>query len=166
LQSHFFGGALLTVLEAAYLFCYPTLPLGLVALYLLHRGREADHYWSVVTVAAYACYGVLPFFQTRPPRSIEKPGGVTRPPPAVRRFNVWVLRRASIHANTFPSAHVAASTACGLVLLPVAPAVAAVFLALACCVASGAVLGRYHYLADVILGALVGSAAFLIERCL
>jgi len=42
---------------------------------------------------------------------MKEPGNITVPINFVRRENLWVLRRASIHVNTIPSAHVAASTA-------------------------------------------------------
>jgi hypothetical protein len=160
---------MLMILEGAYLFCYASLPLGLGALYMAHRGREADHFWAVVLVSAYCCYLTLPFLQTRPPRMTKDPG-VSVPLNPVRRLNLWVLRHASIQVNTIPSAHVAASTACALALLPREPAaglglvtVAAGlgFFALAAGIALGAAIGRYHYAADVILGALVGLLAFL-----
>ena len=81
----------------------------------------------------------------------------------VRALNFWVLRHASIQANTFPSTHVASSTACALVLLHVAPAVGLGFAALALLIALGAVAGRYHFAADAVLGALLALAVFVIE---
>lgn len=156
------GRGFLTVFESAYLFCYPALPLGLGALYILRRGREADHFWAVVLAATYFCYGLLPFIQTQPPRVRVKPGALV-PQGAVRSLNLWVLRHASIQANTFPSAHVASSTACALVVLRVAPPVGWAFLVLAVCIALGAVAGRYHYTADVLLGAVVAVIASAVE---
>lgn len=151
-----------TVLEAAYLFCYPALPLGLAALYLLRRGRYADHYWTVVEIATYGCYLLLPFIPTRPPRLIAPPGAAQPPQTPVRQFNLWILRHGSIHANTFPSAHVAASTASALALCQIAPTVGFAFLVLAVLIGLGAALGRYHYAADVILGFLLALVVFLI----
>src|SRR5690348_959355 len=155
------GKRISTTLELAYLFCYPSLPAGLAALYLMHRGAEADHFWAVVLVSTYFCYGAVPFVQTRPPRMLSQPDSLLPRSGAVRRLNLFVLRHASIQVNTFPSAHVAGSTACALVMLQVAPWIGLIFLALAVCIAVGAVAGRYHYAADVILGALVAIVAFL-----
>jgi hypothetical protein len=156
------GAWILTYLEIAYLFCYVSMPLGIVALYLLRLGREAGYFWTVVLIATYASYGTLPFIQTRPPRALGEKWTATLPCGKVRQFNLWILRHASIHANTFPSAHVASTTACALVLLRVAPLwVGLIFLWVAISIALGAVAGRYHYAADVILGALVATAAFV-----
>jgi membrane-associated phospholipid phosphatase len=151
-----------TTLELAYLFCYPSLPAGLATLYLMHLGAEADHYWAVVLISTYVCYVAVPFVQTRPPRMLNHPDSLLPRPSDVRRLNLFVLRHASIHVNTLPSAHVAGSTACALVMLQFAPSIGLVFLALAVCIALGAVAGRYHYAADIILGAVVAVAAFLV----
>lgn len=147
----------LAYLEAAYLFCYPLLPMGLAALYAIRRGSQSDHFWTVVLGATDFCYGLLPFIQTEPPRRVRKTAPV--PLGRVRRFNLWILHYASIHANTFPSAHVASSMACALVLLHLSAPVGLAFLALGISIALGAVAGRYHYAADVILGALVAFVA-------
>ncbi|HSW39235.1 MAG TPA: phosphatase PAP2 family protein, partial [Acidobacteriota bacterium] len=68
---------------------------------------------------------------------------------------------ASIHANTCPSAHVACTAACAFVLLSLAPPVGLVFLVIAVSISLGAVAGRYHYLADAILGWLVAILGYL-----
>jgi hypothetical protein len=57
---------------------------------------------------------------------------------------------------------VAITMACGLVLLQLAPVwLGLIFLWVAISVACGAVGGRYHYMADAILGVLVALAALL-----
>lgn len=155
------GNGILTYLELAYLFCYPFVPLSLAALYLLRLGHQADRFWAVVLAATYACYAMVPFVQTLPPRMLIGPGSVAPPSNRVRTFNLWILRHASIHANTLPSAHVASSMACALVLLRLAPWEGLVFLAVAISIALGAVAGRYHYAADAVLGAIVAIAVFL-----
>jgi hypothetical protein len=158
------GRWLLTYLELAYLFCYISMPLGLAALYVMHMRNEAGRFWEVVLLATYACYAMLPFLQTVPPRLLDK--GLQPPRNKVRAFNLWILRHASIHANTCPSAHVACTTACALVLLSVAPWLGLVFLAVAVSIAFGAVFGRYHYAADAILGGAVAIVAYLLSTFL
>lgn len=155
------GRLVLAYAELAYLLCYPMVPMALGALYLLHARAQADRFWTVVLASTYACYLMVPFVQTLPPRSLA---GTARPAPApgpVRRFNLWILRHASIQMNTFPSAHVAASMACAFVLLKISLPAGALFLAVAVSIAMGAVLGRYHYFADAVLGAAVALAAAL-----
>jgi membrane-associated phospholipid phosphatase len=139
------------------------MPLALAALYLSGRGREVDHFWTVVLLAAYASCAVLAFVQTRPPRVVDCESSAPPVSGRVRAFNLWILRSGSIQANTFPSAHVAIATACAFSLWNLMPAwAAAAFLWMAAGIALGAVAGRYHYAADAILGAIAGAAAFLL----
>ena len=148
------------MLELAYLFCYPFLPLGLAVLYAAGLRHLASFYWTAVLLPTYICYGLLPFLPTAPPRALEPP----RPAAGVRRLNQWIARHGSIQANTFPSAHVAATMSAALVVTLASPAVGAAFLAVAVAIAAGAVLGRYHYLADAILGAALAAASVALLR--
>jgi len=103
---------------------------------------------------------LLPFLPTSPPRVLEPP----IPAAGVRRLNQWLVRNASIQANTFPSAHVASTMSAALVLVLVLPVAGWVVLGVALAIAAGAVLGRYHYLADVILGAALAAVSVTLLR--
>lgn len=149
-------GWIAQILELAYVFCYPLLPAGMGLLYVAGQRQAADFYWTSVLAPTYFCYALLPFLPTSPPRVLEPPMRAT----GVRRLNQWLVRNASIHANTFPSAHVASTMSAALVLVLVLPAgcwIGWVLVAVAVAIAAGAVLGRYHYLADVILGAVLAA---------
>lgn len=148
------------ILELAYFFCYPFFPLGLLVLYAAGLERLADRYWTAVLASTYICYAMLPFLPTAPPRTLEPP----RPAVGVRRLNQWIGRYGSIPANTFPSGHVAATMSAALVLTLALPAAGAPFLLVAVAIAAGAVLGRYHYLADAILGAVLAVATVALLR--
>jgi len=160
------GSWILMVLELAYLLCYVSMPSGLAVLYLLGLRHHTDWFWTVVLPSTYACYAMLPFIQTQPPRMLPETRSVQPLPGNVRALNLWILRHASIHANTFPSAHVASTTACALVVLWLAPGIGWVFLAIAILIALGTVSGRYHYAADAVLGAAVALGAFVIRIAL
>ena len=150
-------------LELSYLLCYPMIPMSLGALYLLRMARYADHFWTVVLISTYVSYGMLPFFQTLPPRMLNEPWLTPLPANPVRTFNLWLLRHASIHANTFPSAHVASAMSAGLVLLKLAPwGVGALFLTIAIGITFATFAGRYHYVADAIVGAALAVLVFLV----
>ena len=88
------------------------------------------------------------------------------PTAGVRRLNQWLVRRASIQANTFPSAHVAGTMSAALVMMLLMPVAGWVFLGVALVIAAGAVLGRYHYLADAILGAALALASVALEAAI
>jgi hypothetical protein len=152
------------ILELSYLLCYPLVPVSFAFLYFwTDAGAEAsaaaDAFWSAVLLAVFLCYGLLPWLPTRPPRAL-----LTRAEPgrSLRGLNLFVLDRASIQVNTFPSGHVAAALAAALAVGSVAPATGLLIGVLAFAIAVAAVAGRYHYLADVVLGALAAVLAVTI----
>lgn len=148
--------------ETAYLVCYPLVPLGFGVLLLTHHSSAANFYWSVVVLASDICFLCTIFVPALPPRVL--PGDFASGAVSgneVRALNLAVLNRGSIHAITFPSAHVASTMAAALVLLRVAPACGAAFLIAAVSIALGALLGRYHYAWDVAAGALLAAGVFL-----
>jgi hypothetical protein len=146
--------------ELAYLFCYPLVPAGLAALYFTGHAAAADRFWTVVLIASFGCYGVLPWLPTRPPRVLA-PVLINRRRLVVRRVNLVVLDNASIQVNTFPSAHAAAGFATALAVAQWMPVAAVVVAVAAASIAIGSVLGRYHYAADAVLGIAVAVAASL-----
>lgn len=150
---------LLSYLELTYALCYPLVPAALGTLYLLGQAAHAGRFWEIVLPPSFACYAMVPLVQTLPPRALE-PELAGRASASVRGMNLWILRHGSIQANTFPSAHVAASLAAALALLEVSPVAGAVFLWLAVSIASAAVICRYHYALDVLIGALLALLSF------
>jgi membrane-associated phospholipid phosphatase len=151
---------LIEYLELAYLLCYAAVPAGFACLLLAGHGADAiDRFWSMVLLASFICYGLLPWMATRAPRAIEPTRGATRS--SVRRLNLAVLNRASVQWNTFPSGHTAASLATAFavgIYMPVAGVVLAV---IALSIAAGSVVGRYHYAADALAGAVAAIFAFV-----
>jgi hypothetical protein len=148
-------------LELAYLLCYPMVPAGFAA-FSAAGCAGTDGFWRAVLAAALPCYGLLPWLPTRPPRSLGSPAACMRS--AIQRLNVKVLDRASVQLNTFPSAHAAASVATALAVGACLPAAGLAFGVIAAGIGVGSVVGRYHYAADAIAGALVGTVAFAASR--
>ncbi len=142
--------------EAAYLVCYPLVPLSFAIVWARGTAADVGWFWAAVLLAGYGCYVSLPWLVSRPPRLAAGPASPTRHVGAV---NVFVLARVSHQLNTFPSGHVAVSSAAAVALARVSPAAGAVVGGIAVAIALGAAAGRYHYVADVLLGALVGLAA-------
>ena len=148
--------------ELSYLLVYAALPVGAIVLLASGQAAAAARYWTIVLVAEFACYAVLPWVQTRPPMLLE-----ARPPARasdgpLRRLNQAIAARGSIHANTIPSGHAAGAFACALAIGDALPIAGAVFAALAVSIAAASVLGRYHYAADAVLGFAVAIVAWLI----
>jgi membrane-associated phospholipid phosphatase len=137
------------VLELAYVGVYPLVPLALLVHLSFAPVPAPDRFWAIVLVTDFLCFGVLPWVQTRPPRALE---GVDPWQSSVRPLNVRLLGSTSIQANTFPSGHAAEALIAALMSLDApAPVVVGMCLA-ALAVAAGAVLGRYHYLVDALVG--------------
>jgi membrane-associated phospholipid phosphatase len=155
------------LLEIAYLFCYPLLPLGLGAMYAAGLRSKVGSFWFVVLVSTYICYAITPFVPAFPPRALAGDQAPSAEPPRNankgRIFNRWILKNAGIHAISFPSAHVASALAVALVLLRLSPAIGMPFLVLAILISLGAVIGRYHYALDVLLGAVAAIIVFLVS---
>ena len=137
-------------LEFAYSGIYPLI---LVSLYFaLQAGVSVDRFWTTIVVTDYVCFGVLPWFQTRPPRSLGFP---TPWRAAWRAVNERILAGGSIQVNTFPSGHAAEGLATALLVTGAPLPVVAWMFFNALAVSAGAVLGRYHYAADAIAGWVV-----------
>ena len=146
-------------LELAYLLCYAVVPAGFVCLLASGLAAETPRFWTVVLLASYFCYGLLPLLPTRAPRALE-----LNPIPArsrIRRLNLAVLDRGSVQWNTFPSAHAAASVATALAVGSHLPVAGIVLMVIAISIAAGSVAGRYHYAADALTGIAVAVAAFV-----
>ena len=159
------------LLEVAYFFCYPLVPLSLLTLYIAGLRGRVDSFWLVVLVSTYICYAVTPFVPAFPPRSLTSDRvGLSVPAEDTNRggtFNRWILKHGSIHAISFPSAHVASAVAIALVFLRYSLPLGVIFLVVAVLISLGAVAGRYHYALDVLLGAATACAIFLASwRCL
>ena len=149
-------------LEIAYLCCYPMVPAGIACLYFAGLGEESDRFWTAVLLAVFGCYGVLPWFPTRPPRAIE--GAPGRSPGLIKRVNLRVLGVASVQLNTFPSGHAAASLATALAVGARLPLAGLPLGLLALAIALGSVVGRYHYAADALAGAALAILGFVMSR--
>lgn len=153
---------LIELLELAYLCCYPMVPIGFASLYLAGLRDDSDRFWTAVLLAVFGCYGVLPWLATRPPRAIEGPPHQSSG--LVRRINLRVLGLASVQLNTFPSGHAAASLATALAVGARLPLAGLLLGLLALAIAIGSVVGRYHYAADALAGAILALLAFVISR--
>jgi membrane-associated phospholipid phosphatase len=155
------GRVVRELLELSYLLVYPLIP-GAFAILLAHGLRhEADRFWSVVLGAEYVCYALLPLLPARPPREAD----ATRQrqsTTSIRSFNLWILGRVSNHWNTFPSGHVAGSFACALIVWSLLPGTGVGLLVVATGIALGSIVGRYHYVVDVLAGLAVAVVTFTI----
>ncbi len=150
---------LIETFEAAYAGVYLLIPLALLAHLQYSPAPDPDRFWSIVLITDFICFGVLPWVQTRPPRALE-PGEPWES--SLRAFNLRVLGATSIQVNTFPSGHAAEGLVAFLLVLAAPPWIVVPVLLAAIAVSAGAVLGRYHYLADAVAGWIVALGVFLV----
>jgi membrane-associated phospholipid phosphatase len=150
----------LELLEFLYVTCFLLVPGGLLTLTLSHHSGVADRFWTLVLLGEFGSFAVLPWIQTRPPRMIEPAGAIDRRPLLMRRLNRLQVNTVSIGVNTFPSGHVAGALATAIAVAEVVPASAPWLIAVAAGIAVAAVLGRYHYFIDAVMGALLTLVAW------
>jgi membrane-associated phospholipid phosphatase len=137
------------------------IPLGALVVWMAGPERALDRFWTVVLVSGFACYGALPWIQTRPPRIVERSSfTMAERGSSLRRLNLAILERGSVGVNTLPSGHAATAVATALAVVSCTQAVGAVFVAAAALIAVATIVGRYHYAVDTVLGVLVGVAAW------
>jgi membrane-associated phospholipid phosphatase len=139
-------------LEIAYLGVYALVPIALLLHLEFSVNPSTSRFWAVILITDYVCFGALPWIQTRPPRALEKTAPWNS---SVRRLNLQLLDSASVQVNTFPSGHAAEAMASALLVLDAPGPVAGGLLVAGFLVSAGAVLGRYHYLTDALVGWLV-----------
>ena len=148
----------LEYVELAYVLAFPFVPLSFSLFWWQGLRAETDSFWTAVLLAGFVCYGMLPWIQTRPPRSVETDSPLDRRGVLLRRVNLFVLDGGSVQANTFPSGHASTAVAAALAVVVVDGATGAAFLFLALSIVVASVLGRYHYATDSVLGGLIGIA--------
>ena len=146
--------------ELSYLLVYLAVPAGATVVVASGHAGYVDRFWTVVLLAEFACYGMLPWLQSRPPRVLESGDGHTARSAGVRRLNLRVVNQASIQVNTLPSGHAAGAFATALAVMSITPSAGIAFLFLALSISIATVLGRYHYVVDTVLGALVALAVW------
>ena len=150
---------LVELFEFAYAGVYLLIP---VALVIAQRsGVAVDRFWTTVLAADYICFAMLPWIQSRPPRSV----GFAAPwRSAWRPVNERLLAAGSVQVNTFPSGHAAEGLVLALLVLDAPVAVVVPMFLGAAAISAGAVLGRYHYAADAAAGWLVALLVWGITR--
>jgi membrane-associated phospholipid phosphatase len=154
--------AILEFLELAYFGVYIIVPVGLAAVILAGHGATADRFWTIVLLATLTSYAVLPWIRTRPPWVLQPASPLSSRRVLVRRFNLLLLRRASTHANTFPSGHAAGALATTFAVAAVSLPASILFVVLSFCIMAGAVFGEYHYAGDMVAGAAAAVAAWAV----
>jgi membrane-associated phospholipid phosphatase len=144
---------LVAALEIIYVGCFLLIGAGFAILSAGGHRSLADRYWTMVVGAELGAFAPLAFVQTRPPWALERKPVIADA--RVHDLATLMVQRFTIRVNTFPSGHVAGSLAVALAVLGAMPWAGAALLALAAAIAVACVVGRYHYIVDVVAGALL-----------
>jgi membrane-associated phospholipid phosphatase len=149
------GPAIPIYLEFCYLLVYGLGTYCVIVLYLKHRRKDVDRFFLICLTGTLVAYALIPFFPSQPPRllfpEVDQPALTSW----VRRFNLWILKNATIQVGVFPSAHVSSAFAAAwamFLLLPQQKRFAWGVLVYAISVSIATIYGRYHYAADVLAG--------------
>ena len=153
--------ALVALLELVYMGCFLLIPAGAALLVFAGHTILIDRYWTMVIGAEFAAFAPLAFIQTRPPWALERKPELADP--AVHRLAVQMVQHVSHCVNTFPSGHAAASIAVALAVIGALPWTGAILLVLATAICVACVVGRYHYVIDVVAGAAVAVGLWLVN---
>jgi membrane-associated phospholipid phosphatase len=152
----------LAYLDLVYMLCFLLVPAGCAVLVAAGRPDLIDRYWTIVVGAELGSFAPLAFIQTRPPWAIERKAVLSDR--AVHRLTSQMVRHLTICVNTFPSGHVAGSLAVALAVIGPVPTAGAILLILAVSIAIACIVGRYHYVVDVVAGAVFAIVMFLVAR--
>jgi membrane-associated phospholipid phosphatase len=147
-------------------FAYLTYFLYLVILpAILYAKRERLAFWTVMTstaIAHYSVYVIALLFPVESPyhslaglQTKDLSGG------AMTALTNFIERFGRVHGAAFPSAHVAGSMVAILASWRYCRRLVWICLPFFLCMCVATVYGRYHYIADVLGGVVIGSVGFL-----
>lgn len=155
-------------LEIIYMGCFLLIPAGLVALQWGGHRTLTNRYWLVVLASEFGAFAPLAFVEARPPWALEPKAGHLDSPAhqgvhrAVSQAASNWIQYLTIGVNTFPSGHVSGSLAVAFAVIGAMPWAGTLLLALAVSIAIACVAGRYHYIVDVVAGALLAAGAWAV----
>lgn len=148
------GSALPFYLEFCYLLVYGLTAFCLTLLYVRKERRSVSSFLTFYLAGTLGAYALFPFFPSEPPRLLYPATLMPSVTTWVRVFNLWILKKATIHIGVFPSAHVSSafSAAWGMFFVLRDKRIGWALLLYAFSVSLATIYGRYHYTADVMAG--------------
>jgi membrane-associated phospholipid phosphatase len=155
--------ALSELLHLAYLSYYVIIYLPPLLLYsrIGRRGYfETVFAFTLTVIASFAAFSLFP---------VEGPrfawgASQSVPPGPIRNLTLLILERGSARGTAFPSSHVALALAQSLSSLVWRRNFGLIVATATTLLAVGAVYGGFHYASDILAGAALGTATWLIAR--
>jgi membrane-associated phospholipid phosphatase len=154
------------VMEAGYFSYFLLLMIVAGALYGAHKratgnGEGTTAFTQVMTASVIAymvCYVVFLAFPTEGPAHTLAAAHTSVLKGGPFHWAVGLIQKhAGVHGNAFPSSHVAAGVVAVIFAWRYRPKLGAALTPFVLLLCAGAVYDRYHYLSDVVAGAVVGA---------
>lgn len=149
-------------LELCYLLVYCLGTFCLLVLYWANRRRGIDSFYIIYLAGTLGAYALFPYFPSQPPRILFPHIDAPTIETIVRQWNLWILRKGTIHSSVFPSAHVSSAFAAAWAMLLIMPKrkwFGGGLLIYAVCVSIATIYGRYHYAVDAAAGFAISLGA-------
>lgn len=156
------GPVIPAYLELCYLLVYSLGTFCIIVLWVKMHRQSVDRFYVILLTGTLLSYAMFPYFPSQPPRLAFPGVGFPVSHNVFGSFNLFLLRKATIHSAVFPSAHVSSAFAAAwgmFLVLPRYKTFASALLGYAVSVAIATVYGRYHYAADAVAGFLVSLIA-------
>lgn len=151
-------------LHAAYLSYYVIVFTPPLILFLQRRTEAFRTGMFTVMLAFFAHYVFFIFFPVQGPRYLYAPPGGHLATGYFYGIAHKLLEAGSAQGSAFPSSHVGVSVAQTLITLRLLPKFGVAAAVLTAGLAFGAIYGGFHYAADAISGAILGTVVFLVAR--
>ena len=150
------------IMQGSYFSYYFMLPMVGGVLYFRKRWREFEVLMMTAVVGYGTCYLFFYLFPVEGPfHTLASMQSVTLHGGFFTELMDTLERYGRVHGGAFPSAHVVGSMVSLLVAWKYVRKLAWVMTPIVVCMLIATVYGRYHYLADVLAGLLVATAAFI-----
>jgi membrane-associated phospholipid phosphatase len=159
------GNLIPSYLELCYVLVYGMGSFCVAVLWAVAHRREVDRFYVILLTGTFVSYALFPYFPSRPPRLVFPDVGSPVAHNVFRTFNLFLLRKATIHSSVFPSAHVSAAFSAAwamFLVLPERKVYGWSLLIYALSVAIATIYGRYHYAVDALAGFGVSLIAALL----
>jgi membrane-associated phospholipid phosphatase len=163
--GHFHHPVVAEALEFGYFSFYWMLPLVGIVLYgrgwsKTEKGLRPFRLWMDALAIGYmTCFTVYLLFPTEGPAHTLGYHEMILSGP-FRRLVLLIQRHGGVHGNAFPSGHIMAASVCVLAALRWVPRLGRWLIVPLVLMCVGAVYDDYHYVSDVLAGAILGAAAF------
>ncbi len=167
IDAHLLNGLTTEIVSLCYFSYYLMFPAFLIALFLRREHKILSEFLAAASLTFFVSYLLFWLYPAEGPRWYLANQYLNQIDGLVFRPMVeFVIDNAAVHGGAMPSSHTGVALVIMLFCFRYYRRAGWWLLPMVIGLAVGAVWGRFHYLSDVIVGALIGAAAFrLVCRC-